>query len=126
MEARLDSLGAVELRNALSQKFNVELPATLAFDHPSINAVATHLAALIGLADEELDPTMVENRAHSRESPFHSSQSVFGSPSLITKSNKKATEVFAMSSRFPSPAGAYLLFFWKYHCRTCWTQTYHI
>lgn len=45
MEAGLDSLGAVELRNALSTSFKVELPATLTFDHPSASAIALLLGA---------------------------------------------------------------------------------
>lgn len=44
MEAGLDSLGAVELRNALGARFGMELPATLVFDNPSVSALAHYLA----------------------------------------------------------------------------------
>ena len=44
MEAGLDSLGAVELRNALSARFG-DLPATLVFDYPTVDALSTYLAA---------------------------------------------------------------------------------
>ena len=44
MEAGLDSLGAVELRAALSAAFGVELPATLTFDYPTISALSRYLA----------------------------------------------------------------------------------
>lgn len=43
MEAGLDSLAAVELRNTVGAKFGVELPATVIFDYPSIRALAQHL-----------------------------------------------------------------------------------
>ncbi|MBI3243487.1 MAG: SDR family NAD(P)-dependent oxidoreductase [Chloroflexi bacterium] len=39
----LDSLMAVELRNVLSQSVGRSLPATLLFDHPSVNALTSYL-----------------------------------------------------------------------------------
>ena len=46
MEAGLDSLGAVELRNALQSRFGVDLPATVTLDHPTIAALAQYMAGL--------------------------------------------------------------------------------
>jgi acyl carrier protein len=48
MASGLDSLGAVELRNALQAQIGSELPATLLFDYPSINAVTGFLAEQVG------------------------------------------------------------------------------
>ena len=45
MEAGLDSIGAVELRNAVSAKYGVELLATVTFDYPTIGELAQYLAA---------------------------------------------------------------------------------
>jgi acyl carrier protein len=42
-EIGLDSLMAVELRNALVRAGGRRLPATLLFDHPSLDALADHL-----------------------------------------------------------------------------------
>lgn len=44
MDAGLDSLGAVELRASLESAFAMELPATVTFDHPSVAALAAHIA----------------------------------------------------------------------------------
>lgn len=46
MEAGLDSLGVVELRNALAARFGVELPPTVTLDHPTIAVLAQYIAAV--------------------------------------------------------------------------------
>ena len=38
MSAGLDSLGAVELRNGITAKFGISMPATIAFDYPTLQA----------------------------------------------------------------------------------------
>ena len=53
MEVGLDSLGALELRNALSQQFEVELPATFTFDYPTAQAMAAYIASIKGIVDLE-------------------------------------------------------------------------
>jgi acyl transferase domain-containing protein/acyl carrier protein len=42
-EMGLDSLASIELRRRLEQTFDCRLPATLAFDHPSVEALSVHL-----------------------------------------------------------------------------------
>ena len=67
MEAGLDSIGAVELRNAVTAKFGVELPATVTFDYPSASALAGFIASKTavlaaysgGAGDAWAQPTMV-------------------------------------------------------------------
>ena len=47
MEAGLDSLGAVELRNSLATRYSLDLPASLIFDYPTVAALSSFLAASI-------------------------------------------------------------------------------
>lgn len=52
MASGLDSLAAIELKNAVSIKFGVTLPATLAFDYPTLEALATYVVATKVLAHQ--------------------------------------------------------------------------
>ena len=43
MAAGIDSLGASELQRALNLSLSIDLPATLLFDHPSIDEIASSI-----------------------------------------------------------------------------------
>ncbi len=43
-QAGLDSLGAVELRNAIGDRFAMRVPATLAFDRPNLASLLEFVA----------------------------------------------------------------------------------
>jgi acyl carrier protein len=45
MEAGLDSLSAAELQNAVKSAFSADLPATVMFDYPTLDALASYVAA---------------------------------------------------------------------------------
>jgi len=44
-QAGLDSLGAVEFRNAVSGAFAMDVPATAAFDYPTVAALAAYISS---------------------------------------------------------------------------------
>nr|AYM54554.1 short-chain dehydrogenase/reductase SDR [Racemicystis crocea] len=51
-ELGLDSLMAVELRNALSARMGKPLPATLVFDYPTVSALSRHLLEKVQLVEQ--------------------------------------------------------------------------
>ncbi|MCK9873256.1 acyltransferase domain-containing protein [Nocardiopsis dassonvillei] len=61
------SLGAVRLRNALNEATGLELPVTVAFDHPTPAALARHLLSRLLTSGEETaaDPTTALDRLRS-------------------------------------------------------------
>ena len=76
----LDSLRAIELRNALNSRTNLQLPSTLAFDYPTARALAERLAS-------ELAPTRMLAPA-----PAPAPASDFGD---------EAIAIVGMACRFP-------------------------
>ena len=47
IQAGVDSLAAVELRNSLSSMFAISLPATLIFDYPTIAAISSFVREML-------------------------------------------------------------------------------
>ena len=68
VQAGLDSLGAVELRNAISAVFSVDVPATVAFDYPTVAALASHISSKVRT---NMPFTTLSRDAHSVISASH-------------------------------------------------------
>jgi len=64
----LDSLMAVELRNALARSIGRTLPATLLFDYPTLDALAAHLSQLLELEAPAPPP---DTASGEREAVLH-------------------------------------------------------
>lgn len=67
MSSGLDSLGAMELRSAINQRFSIELPATVAFDYPSIRALADHIVEQKRSSFASSRPAVTANVDHQRQ-----------------------------------------------------------
>ena len=50
MQSGMDSLAALELRNKIQARFGIEMPATVTFDHPNIEALAYYISDRMSLA----------------------------------------------------------------------------
>ena len=56
-EAGLDSIGSVKFRNAASALLGRELPATLAFDYPSVKAMAGFITSQLQPSSKQTSKT---------------------------------------------------------------------
>ncbi|MBX2796484.1 MAG: SDR family NAD(P)-dependent oxidoreductase, partial [Myxococcales bacterium] len=83
-EVGLDSLMAVELRNALVEAFGVSLPSTVVFDHPSVQALADVVVAELQQVPEEPETPSLPVAAASSSSD-----------------DDEAVAIVAMACRYP-------------------------
>lgn len=83
MEAGLDSLAAVELRNSLSREFKLDLLTTVIFDYPSIQALGQHMVSQL----PDMRPAVAVPQAASQVNVSHMShpQDSFLCPSPALK-----------------------------------------
>ena len=59
MSAGLDSLGVGQLQKELADAFAIEIPATIAFDYPSISAIATFIESNLEVEEDEAEEDVV-------------------------------------------------------------------
>lgn len=64
----VDIAGAVELRDALSAKYGPDMPPTLTFDHPTVSAIAAHLAEILQPSEHAVDQV---DKVFAPNSPYY-------------------------------------------------------
>ena len=87
-QAGLDSLGAVEFRNAISLAFAVQLPATAAFDYPTAAALAPYISAQLAPPPDQAARFVMTTRDNL-------------GPILAPFSDQSTTEVVGMGCVYP-------------------------
>jgi acyl carrier protein len=94
MEAGLDSLGSVELRNSLSKQFGIELPATLTFDYPTPAAISAFIV-------ESIAPAMAAAGAAvpAQEGDMHMASNPLEGGMVTAQASRPALAVTGISTR---------------------------
>ena len=87
----MDSLMAVEFSNRLQTNLNHPVPQTLAFDYPTINALAKHLA-------QEIAPSETTEDAVEPSQPIRSENSNYA---LIQQNSKEKTATETVATAAP-------------------------
>ena len=102
MEAGLDSLSSVELRNSLEAKLGAELPTTLVFDYPTMAALAGFLASKIPAgAAAEVAP---EGSASESESWASEASYSYSEEEAVVPAGKRSRSLAAPARRAQSIA----------------------
>ncbi len=102
MEAGLDSLAAVELRNALGARFALELPATVTFDYPTPAALAVYIASVLSTA----------GGVGGQPDGFAPLLSSDDGASELKIMQTRATHIIGLSARYPGSHGSGMAGFW--------------
>ncbi len=95
MAAGLDSLAGGELHASLRARFDVDLPATAVFDHPTPAALAAHLAAALALQQDGAQAGLVLGSGSERSLGTRAAAAVEGRTAW-------ASEVAGLACFFPN------------------------
>lgn len=107
MEAGLDSLSAVELRNTLGAHFKIEVPATLTFDYPSVSALAAFLAHQTATSGAMRRGTVLDVLSGAALAGAHASSAL-----------AQTSDIVGLACRYPGGA-AWLPYYqmkWRHAC----------
>jgi acyl carrier protein len=86
LAAGLDSLGAVEFKNSLSQTLGLELPSTLVFDYPTVSAISRYVITKLEPAGASL--TRAEATLDSVLQALDTRHPVIGVSALSTRTHE--------------------------------------
>ena len=105
IDAGLDSLGAVELRDAVNAAVDMELPSTVVFDYPSVGAMSGFIVSQMH-PEGEAGLEIVDQPVVVRSSEQRETLGVVGSSSRTCATLCARTAPSTLSRASPSRGGA--------------------
>lgn len=93
------SVGAVDLRNAIANRYSIDLPATIIYDYPSPAALAVYLVAQ--LAIKSASSTDSITTAAELDNLTETMPEQYSLLSMADRQSDLSTEVIGMSIRYP-------------------------